>query len=274
LAKCSICGREAFYYRQYSGHNLCPRCLERMLSKAVRRRIARLALGRRITVAVPLYRHDPWGSLVAARIVGRIEKKFESKVVLLTPDDYSRALADMEIDGVEVVEARVPLSNVDSLVHCIRHERAWAIKEALNHGTTVLVDSVNRDQMVLAALEALLQGRPEGVSEALPLLEVRGLRIVHAFANVEAEAVTALAYALGYTLLEPKCKAHSLAKRVYLRVARGRPELLFSSVKVFSKLSESAPAERCIVCGGYGGPVCVYCRESGASRLLDFYERE
>jgi len=258
MVTCSVCKRRpAAYKRAYSGHALCPLCLERMLERAVRRALAGV-LERGATVLVPVYRFDPWGSLALARLLARVEARHRGRVVVAAPKEYEGAAAEFEVLAVEA-----PKPRRDTLLHCMRLERAWALEAARRVGASAVVDSVNRDMLSMAGLEALLEGAPEGLSDALPAMAWVEPPVVHGFARVEAEAITAYAFLRGLTRAEPACSAPAAAKRVYLRVAPGRPELAFSSARVLEWLSSKAPnREPCRFCGGYGGPVCRFCREA------------
>jgi len=259
MVTCSVCRkRPAAYKRTYSGHALCPLCLERMLERAVRRALAGGALERGSTVLVPLYRFDPWGSLALAGLVERIEARHAGRVLLAVPREYE-ALAG----GRETIIVDAPTPGRDTLLHCMRLERSWALEAARRAGASAIVDSINRDMLSIAGLEALLEGSPEALSDSLPATTWTEPPVFHGFARVEAEAVAAYAFLRGLTTVEPLCRAPSAAKRVYLRVAPGRPELAFSSARVLEWLSSRAPNRvPCRFCGGYGGPVCRFCREA------------
>ncbi len=260
---CSLCRRRpAFYYREYGGHALCPVCLERMIEKAVKRTLNEAGVLEPSTrVLVPIYRFDPWGGLAAARIVGRIEAQYNVEVLVAAPAEY-RDVLEGALPGRLVAE-EAPRPRRDTLVHCIRLERSWALEAARREGAAAIIDSLNRTHLLLSALEALLDGRSEALSDALPAMTWTRPPVIHAFSRVEAETVTAHAHARGYTsLLSPSCRAAALSKRIYSSIAGRRPELAFSMEKTVPRLAEAARSEACVFCGGFGGPVCSYCREN------------
>ena len=274
METCSICKkRPAFYLREYSGHRLCTLCIERTLIKAVKRRInSTHILTPGSAIAIPLYRYDPMGGLTLVRLLSLIEARYGSRLLVLVPD--SDVIADLARNVVEDASTRIsaellsvkpPEPRIDSLVHCMRLERAWALDRAREAGANALIDSVNRTHALLAALDALLDARIEGVSEALPVVDSTP-PVVHGYYDIEAETVTAYAYSRGL-VAEPSCKARSSSKRAFLSVSRGRPELVFSGYKVLGRLAsraEGITGGRCMVCGGLGGPVCSYCKENGS----------
>ena len=280
MQTCSICRkRPAFYLREYSGHRLCTLCIERVILKAVKRRInSTHLLSPGSTIAVPIYRYDPMGSLSMVRLLSLIEAKYGSKLLVLTPiNNKNNKIIEQVINdvstriSVDISYVEAPRPRIDSLVHCMRLERSWALREAPALGAHAIVDSVNRTQAILAALDALLNARMEGLSEVLPVVE-SSPPVIHGFYDVEAETVTAYAYSRGF-VMEGACRAHSISKSVFLSVSRGRPELVFSGYKVLDRLAmragELVGGERCRVCGGLGGPVCIYCRENGAKLAGD-----
>ena len=274
METCSVCRRRpAFYLREYSGHRLCTLCIERTLAKTVKRRVnSTHLLSPGDTIAVPLYRYDPSGGLSLARLLSIVEARYGSRILILAPrgGGYEEHVSRVAEDASHRVDAEVvwvePLKpRVDRLVHCMRLERSWALRAAAEAGARVVVDSVNRSQALLAAMDALFDARVEGVSEALPVVPSEP-PVIHGFYDVEAETVAAYAYSRGL-VAGPSCRARSASKRVFLSVARGRPELAFSGYKVLEKLAsraEDLAGGRCRLCGGLGGPVCSYCREAGA----------
>lgn len=283
MAKCDVCGRrEAVYKRIYSGHKLCPRCLERILARSIKRAICDSNLLRpRSKILIPVRPSEPSHSLAIILLLSRVEEKFNATLHVLVPKVIShatsisravtRARKRVEVD-VHVRDLPIPAA-IDA-VSCIRYERAWSLFHARNIEVDVVAFPISRSCLNLVGVESLLSGNVEALSESLPLLHWTKPPVIIPSVYVEGEALAAYSF-LEDLLVDPACSFNTSAKTPLLSIMGGRPELEFSSNKTIMRVaSKLATLDKCPVCGGYTKSigVCKYCRETGASRFFPFKE--
>lgn len=274
---CSVCKRRpAVYYRRLSGDKLCSRCLERQLSRTVKRTLSKSkALKPKQRVLLWLSPVDPWGSATLARILPVIEEAQASETIIAGTSAIS-------IRGLNLKLERSPI-DVEAYGHdpdintCIRVDRSLArvTAEKLNVNTVIL--PYTRDTLTIAAVDAVTRG-PWAVSEAAEKLEAGRVVFVSGMAGIEAEAAAAYSF---LNRMEPivRVRCAMPVKRVVYSIALGRPELLYSSTRTSQLFLDAARGmlgssmSQCRICGGYAsdrGSLCHVCR-----RLpLDASQRE
>jgi hypothetical protein len=266
VAACSVCGiRTAKYYRASSGERLCERCLFGLLERAVARVLGKAEAKENSSFVVPITSYSPSRSLLAARVLAQVERRFKSRIYVLVPTFY-KGLGEDILKGVpqaakalwaEVTPPPPPEAN---LTACIRYDRAWAAAAARLLGADFIVMPTARTSSTIIALDSLMSDGGLGLTEAAELLDLGGLRSVNAFFYVEDEAVAAMEFLEGVAEISPACRAYVSVKGVYESVA-GRPEIDHSSADVIEGLLSAAPYKRCRVCGGASdGEVCSYCK--------------
>ncbi|MCE4601545.1 MAG: hypothetical protein F7C38_08360 [Desulfurococcales archaeon] len=282
MVKCDVCKkRDALYYRTYSGHRLCTICLERILSKTVKRTIGESGLltpGSRILAVVRP--SEPMHSLASLLLLSIVESKFNVELHVLAPSQLNKNnMIESIVDRIgrwvkssSLIE-EFPLPKSQGPIHCIRYERAWALSRAKKLNADVIAFPLSRTCINTIGLEALLSSRTDALSEALPAIPWTRPPIFSPIANIEGEALSAYAFLKGLQL-DPLCTTTIPAKIPLLSILGNRPELEFSSSKTIIKLSRKINTGYCELCGGYtrrGERICGYCIESGASL---FFSRE
>ncbi len=264
---CSVCKRRpAAYYRRLSGDRLCSRCLERQLSRTIKRTLSKSkALKPKQRVLLWLSPADPWGSATLARILPAIEEAQASETIIA-------GISAITIRGLNLKLERPPI-NVEAYGHdpdintCIRVDRGLSriIAEELGINTVIL--PYTRDTLTIAAVDAVTRG-PWAVSEAAEKLEAGRITFVSGMAGIEAEA--AAAYSFLYRI-EPtvRVRCTTPVKRIVYSIAPGRPELLYSSTRTSQLFLDAARGmlgssmAQCRICGGYtsdSGGICHACR--------------
>ncbi len=271
--KCSICGkRTALYYREYSGHRLCLPCLERILVRRARRTLRSLVRLREDSrLLAPVFLTTPAHSLATALLVAKAEEGFESTLIVAVPEplrgvDALERLAQLSPVTVETMEVDVGVpEGAETAIHCWRFDRAWSLWLAKRLEVDAVLYPLTRTLANIHGLEALVLGDPHVLGDSLPRLGTEP-PLVSPVYDIEAQALSAYAYLRG-VYVGHICNAGLHAKKLYYSIARGRPELEFSSTKTLGVLASSyEPAMRCALCGGYSpSRICPYC-----SALLGF----
>jgi len=277
---CDMCRRRrAVYKRTYSGHNLCPACLEKMLARSVKRVIGESSLldpGSTITSIVRP--SSPSISLAGLLLLSRVESKFNVKLKIIIPktlvesNPIKHAIEKIS-KRIEtyIIEESFPIRETRNLIACVRLERAWALKHSKNHNSNALLFPLDRTTSNLLGIDALLSGNREGLSEVLPFLTWTQPPTINFLYRIESEALTALAYVEGL-YMDPYCYPPLPSKIPFTAIMGSRPELEFSSYKTLKRIAEeSIPRLRkCMICGGFAesGDVCSYCRELGGPGFL------
>ena len=253
-ALCDVCRRRpAVYYRTYSGQRLCLPCLRRSLERAVRRSIGEaggLRPGSTVAVAARLSSPHLGGAL--AEIAARVESRFNSRVVLMVPGS---AALEGPASGLEVVEVGVePPEGPVGFAGCLRFESAWASLHASRLGADVVLLPVTLTDRILTALEALMRGEWWALGDYLVKRgPARGAPVVYAPSAVEGEALAAYAAARGWRGWAA-CRPAQDSRIVFYSVARGRPELEYSTVKTLGRLAAEAASRAPGLCPWCGGP--------------------
>ncbi len=270
---CDVCGvRPAKYYRSYSGERLCERCLFKAIEGLSSRSLSRAKPRESSTFLVPITASMPTASLLAARVLSSVERRFKSNIVVAVPTFYEEGLAlegcDTRCRRVRVKVLPSPPSHED-MIACIRYDRAWSLQLAARLGADVVVLPLSRTDLTLTMLESLLGGRRCGISEAMQLFEVNGIKVINLFSLVEREAVAAMEFLDNVVdMVRPACVPKVSVKGVYMSVA-GRPEMDYGALAIAERLGESFTT-RCRVCGGFTSKaraVCSYCERLGLESL-------
>ena len=272
---CSVCGkREAVYRRDFSGQDLCSICLGRTVESSIRNSIAEAGvLSPGDTILLPITLTAPYYSQILALLLPALEKRHGSKVVIAVPSGLG-VDADAVASRGDVVEIDVPGPRVyEDPLDCIRYDRSWSLYYARKLGADAVAFPLTRTHLTLIGLEAVLQGRPEAISDSLLVVDSRP-PVFNPLAGIEAETVAAYGIVRGVKPLDTPCRLVWASKHVYRSVARGRPELAFSMGKLSPRLAALASRSmvRCRVCGGASpGPVCPSCERTGA---LEYFSPE
>ncbi len=283
MVTCDVCKKnKAVYLRTYSGHRLCPRCLERILARPVKRVIGESGLLRpNSRIALVVRPSSPAFSLAGLRLVAKVESKFNVKIIVIIPsqlEGMEQVNETLEVASrrtvVEKVKREFPAVKGDelSMIACVRLERAWGLTLARELGAEALLYPLDRTTSNLLALEALLEGDPEGLSEALPALPWTEPPTIHYLHRVEAEALTAYAF-IDEAWVDPLCTPALPSKIPFLSLMGSRPELEFSSTKTLERLAINLSEKwnKCPYCGGFARSkgACSYCKSLGVPRLLE-----
>ena len=264
---CSVCKRRpAVYYRRLSGDKLCTRCLERQLSRTIKRVLSKSkALKPKQRILLWLSPADPWGSVTLARILPAIEEAQASETIIA-------GTSAITIRGLSLKTERPPI-DVEAYGHdpdintCIRVDRGLSRVIAEELGINTVILPYTRDTLTMAAVDAVTRG-PWAVSEAAEKLEAGGITFVSGMAGIEAEA--AAAYSFLYRI-EPtvRVRCTTPVKRIVYSIAPGRPELLYSSTRTSQLFLDAARGmlgssiTQCRICGGYTSNsegICHVCR--------------
>ena len=263
---CSVCRRRpSVYKRTYSGEYLCPSCLRRALEKAVRRSLGGHGLlkpGMRLLVPATL--SSPLWSMVLVEVLSRVEKRYGSKVIFAVPNSLEGLeLNKIEHSNVEPVGVRVIPENPPEApdpIACWRYDRRWALRVARSLEANAVIMPLTRTDLNLIMIEALLRGEPEALSEARPVLHWTEPPVISGLWRAEGELVAAYAAVNGLEAPSGCTPRLVDAKDLFYSIARGRPELEYSTSKTMSLLSKAETIRACRECGGLGGPLCRYCR--------------
>ncbi|MEB3846613.1 MAG: hypothetical protein GSR74_01400, partial [Desulfurococcales archaeon] len=138
MVTCDVCKKnKAVYLRTYSGHRLCPRCLERILARPVKRVIGESGLLRpNSRIALVVRPSSPAFSLAGLRLVAKVESKFNVKIIVIIPsqlEGMEQVNETLEVASrrtvVEKVKREFPAVKGDelSMIACVRLERAWGL---------------------------------------------------------------------------------------------------------------------------------------------------
>jgi len=280
---CDVCKRnKAVYLRTYSGHRLCPRCLERILARPVKRVIGESGLLRpNSRIALVIRPSSPAFSLAGLRLLSRVESKFNVKIIVIIPSQLGAVEPvneTLKIAAQRVIinkiEKKFPVVEGDrlSMIACVRLERAWGLSLARKLGAEAFLYPLDRTTSNLLALEALFEGNPEGLSEALPVIPWTNPPTIHYLHRIEAEALTAYTF-IDKAWVDPLCNPILPSKIPFLSLMGSRPELEFSSTKTLERLARSLSKRwnKCPYCGGLTreAGACSYCRSLGVPRLLE-----
>ncbi len=283
MVTCDVCKRnKAVYLRTYSGHRLCPRCLERILARPVKRVIGESGLLRpNSRIALLIRPSNPAFSLAGLRLLSKVESKFNVKIIVIIPsqlEGLDRVSETLEIAAqrtiIEKIVGKFPVidGNGLSMIACVRLERAWGLTLARKSGAEALLYPLDRTTSNLLALEALLEGNPEGLSEALPTLPWTKPPTIHYLHRIEAEALVAYAF-IDEAWVDSLCSPALPSKIPFLSLMGSRPELEFSSTKTLERLALNLSEKwnKCPYCGGFtrSKGACNYCRSLGVPRLLE-----
>lgn len=268
---CSVCGvRQAKYYRASSGERLCERCLFRLLERSMARTLSRAGAREDSRFVVPITSFSPSSSMLAAKVLAHVERRFKSKIYVLLPNFYHglEGLLEGLPHPVEVVSATVdpPPPRSSSIVSCIRYDRSWSLRVSEQLGADIIVMPLARTASTLVLLESLMTDGGIGRTESMEVLSVGRVKVVNAFYRLEDEVVRAAEFLEGFSEVQPACRAIITVKDIYLSVA-GRPELDHSSEELINHLATPVTST-CPVCGGASeGGLCVHCRAMGLEGL-------
>ncbi len=271
---CTVCKRrEAVYKRTYSGDLLCKPCLRRQLTRQIKHSLGSQGILKpRQHVIVALSPLAPLQSLTLAEIATSIEAKYGSKVTILynknTIKINNNRMQRPPVDAVELIVADDMLPKEDmTYTECMRFERATAVIHAIQNGADAVILPYTRDMLAIAMLEATASDWTY-LSEARDYL-AGAKPAIAGLSRVESEAASAYAALSGYDA-QPLCKPRMLLSKVFKRIARGRPELVYSTAKSIELLSTQAgvKARTCRICGGYTrqGDVCSICKMLTSSK--------
>ena len=273
MTLCSVCGkRQAVYHHTYSGKNLCIKCLSNMIERSVKRRINKAkALEYDSRIIIPIVHFSPGSSIVLANMVSRIERKFNTTILVLIPEVYNyndiyQKLEKSYIKSIERVRVDISIKGSLSLEECIRLERAWALKVADELGYDVIMLPITRTDISLMLLDLLLNGKKEYLSEVLDIDYIKGIKVLYPFSSIEGEALASYETISGL-YVEPFCNVKMKTKRIFYSVAGSRPELDFGSARIIPSIPNLGLG-RCEICGGFSEKkICELCKRFGLESM-------
>ncbi|BAA80802.2 hypothetical protein APE_1799.1 [Aeropyrum pernix K1] len=270
---CSVCGvRPAVFYRRFSGHRLCSRCMRTSLERGVKRSLRGSNVFRPgVSILVYPSATSPPSSLAFARLVGLVERSYGGRVYTVLPSYFSaRQGLNLLKDVVELVEPPPPVERAAGRLEdevwaprLLRLERGLASVSAELLGVDAAVLPVSRTVISMAGLEALISSRLHYMWD-LDVAEAGGGRpVVLGLRSVEAELIA------GYAALESfdatsRVRPKYVYKHVYKAlVTDDKPELEFSSSSTISLLARASKISGC-KCRACGAPVpcgSKYCED-------------
>ncbi|MCE4608537.1 MAG: hypothetical protein F7B61_06245 [Caldisphaeraceae archaeon] len=267
MALCSVCGkRQAVYHHTYSGKNLCIKCLSNMIERSVKRGINKTkALKYDSRIIIPIVHFSPSSSIVLANMVSRIERKFNTTILVLIPEVYNyndiyQKLERSNIESIARVKVNASIKGSLSLEECIRLERAWILKIADELGYDVIMLPITRTDISLMLLDLLLNGKKEYLSEVLDIDYIKGIKVLYPFSSIEGEALASYE-AISGSYVEPFCNVKMKTKKIFYSVAGFRPELDFGSARIIPSIP-NLEFGRCEICGGFSEKkTCELCEK-------------
>ncbi len=261
MVVCTVCKRrEAIYYRRYSGDYLCAPCLERAVEKGVRRSLGEAGLLKpKSRILIPIPYSSPLWALALLHILPRVARKHGSELVVAVPESFE----ELAVPGIyEVATVNINPPSTRDPSECWRYDRRWSLEVASRIGADVILLPLTRTDLNLLMIDSILHGDEQRLSESLPVIPWTNPPIVSAFSRLEGEIVAA--YVVHKGLHAPKgCIPDlSYAKEIFYSIARGRPELEYSSYKSINLLIGGVKTKpKCQLCGGYtdSEPYCWAC---------------
>ncbi|BAN90597.1 ATPase [Aeropyrum camini] len=261
---CSLCRvRPAVYYRRFSGHRLCRRCMKTALERGVKRSLRGSNVFRPgVSILVYPSATNPPASLAFARLVGLVERSYGARVYAVLPS-YIKVYSGLGLlrDSVELVElpaqverAAERLESVVWAPRLLRLERGLASVAAELLGLDAAVLPITRTVIGMIGVEALISASLHYMWDLDAPQAGGGRPVVLGLRNVEAEFIT------GYAALErfdasSRVKPKYSFKYVYKAlVTDDKPELEFSSASTISLLARALEGGKCR-CKACGAPI-------------------
>ncbi|MCE4604170.1 MAG: hypothetical protein F7B20_04300 [Aeropyrum sp.] len=271
---CDICRvRRAVFYRRFSGHRMCSRCLWEALERGVKRSLRGSNLFRPgVKVLVYASALDPVAGLALSSILSRVEPRYGGVAAIAIPP-YIRVQGGSWVKGLEVVEAPMesvrynPLGRLSGgrlwAPALLRVERGIASLLAQDLGYDVALLPVTRTLISMIGLEALVSARLQYMWDLETAAAGGGAPVALGFRSIESEAVSAFSaiHRLdASSSIEPEYRYKDVYKSL---VTDDRPELEFSSASTISLLSrtKSRAGCRCRSCGAPVNCELEYCED-------------
>jgi len=288
MVKCDRCRKqEARVYRRLTQQKLCVRCYTDYLHRQVKRNIASLKIKEpRVPIAVPFHPMFPRESILLADIVAEIEERYNNTLQVLVMGESGRNVVRYYLESrdniiVDSIDpARVPnrmrtlLENPSSLsgaglITSWRFYRGVLASILSSRAGSVLVLPSCMDFLVLLELSSLLQGRLEGLGEAVESFEhpTAKLTFVNGFYGVPCIETTLVSRLLvgpmdfEYTKpFDPRSVVDRYALYVLEDAARERSyEIIFSTHRLLGYM-RGGELGRCRFCGGLASnDTCYWC---------------
>ncbi len=238
---CTACGRRpAVYRRRASGEALCLKCLERALTKALRRGLASLAspeYGSEL-VFIPL-RSSPIASSGAAYLLGTLAKKYSNKVLVVGHPDSADLAAEL-IEGVIKERPEVVYVNISSLEPVPGPvSEARAVAESLKEIENVIaVTPITATDIILDSLIRLMIYGMRPCECALPRYLVGNAVIVSPLSRVLLTDINAYVALRGLPVTSSSrafadVRGAGRLKNLVAELERKSPETIYRFVKFF-----------------------------------------
>ncbi len=238
---CSICGkREAVVKRAISGEYICKPCLDKVVKKNAKRSLAKTRIlkeGMRIIVHTTWLAPTP--SLIAARIVSRIESRYRTKLYLAVPSDmmgYLDAGVESLYEGIIPYDYTIEGGGIGE---CLEKDISSALENALKQGAEAVITPYPLFLLAKTGLYSMFSGNKSLLHLSKPVQNRSGIPLVSALYNMESELITLYAHVNGIPLLDPKpaCRDYG-AREVLLNVLGESREVEFNTLKTLIRLSE------------------------------------
>ena len=236
---CTACGkRTAVYRRRASGEALCLKCLERALTKALRRGLASLAspgYGTKLAF-IPLL-SSPIASSGTAHLLGILAKKYGNKVMVIGHPDVANLAARL-IEDVVKERPEVMYVNISSLEPVPGPvSEARAVAEAIKKwGNVIAVTPITATDILLDSLTRLMIYGMEPCECALPRYLVGDAVIVSPLSRILLTDMNAYVALRGLPLV-PSTKIFAgvrgadKIKKLVAELERRSPETVYRFVK-------------------------------------------
>ncbi len=238
---CTACGRRpAVYRRRASGEALCLKCLERALTKALRRGLASLASPEYGSKLAFISLHSsPIASSGAAHLLGTLAKRYSNDVLVVGHPDAADLAAGL-IEEVVKERPEVMYVNVSSLepvpgpVSEVR-----AVAEAIKEKRDVIaVTPITATDILLDSLIRLMIYGMRPCECALPRYLVGDAVIVSPFSRVLLTDINAYVTLRGLPIVHSRrvfagVRGADKVKNLVAELERRSPETIYRFVKFF-----------------------------------------
>ncbi|MEB3755414.1 MAG: hypothetical protein GSR79_00930, partial [Desulfurococcales archaeon] len=237
----SVCGkREATVYRSSSGEYICNKCLDRVIMKNVKKTLAKT---KKLTSNMNILFYGTWlaptESLIAIRIVPRVESKYKANITISIPEDMAYHLRNI-VNHYWNIETYDYVIQKGLLADCILEDIDNARRIALRKGADVVITPYPRLLLIKAGLQAIMSGRSDLIKASRPIHDTDP-PVISALFRLEKEFLIKYAYVRGIPLLQPKHHCSDMgAGSISINVLKDSHEVEFNSLRTLEVLAEFA----------------------------------
>ena len=195
--KCSVCGREAIYFRRTSGEKLCLKCLEKSILKNIRRGLSRvkeiLKPKSVLLYIVPPYRIIE--GLTILQLLSMLEEKYNSVFYSLVPRYFLNVKFDLRKSyGVLFYEYKIKsciklkdiISSIMDIVSRYIH--------MFEPRPRVVITPLTLNDFAEYIMESIINGE---IPNDISYINYKGYNIVSPLLNTLREDILFLAYHKG-----------------------------------------------------------------------------